>query len=99
MTTNTRKSKTVLKLVAVGALALGHQAFAHGAKVEADALSVAATCSCHNAGDCTCKKGECKCSKCGASKKASVINTLQAAEPKFELPKNARLEATGGVFI
>ncbi len=91
----------LIKVLAASAIALGGQvAFAHGGKAIDDALSGSAKCSCRNAGDCTCKKGECKCKACGNGKaKLQVFETLRGDERKLELPQNARYEATGGVFI
>jgi hypothetical protein len=34
------------------------------ASAKAPKKAVAATCNCEGPGDCTCKKGECKCKKC-----------------------------------
>ena len=50
--------------------------------------------------DCTCKKGECKCSKCGGHKKnVKMIESLRDANDSTDLPMNARYDATAGVFI
>ena len=60
---------------------------------------LAAKCSCSSAGDCTCKKGDCKCSKCGGHKpKIRMIESLRGAD-STDLPSNARYDATAGVFI
>jgi hypothetical protein len=93
-------SVSMLKVMAAGAVAFSAQlAFAHGAKALDDGLTLSATCSCRNAGDCTCKKGQCKCPKCGNHVRSQVIEPLGGTDRKLELPKNARYEATGGVFI
>lgn len=64
---------------------------------------LAAKCSCSSASDCTCKKGECKCSKCGGAKKATnirMIESLRGQDDGTILPaNNARYDATAGVFI
>lgn len=64
---------------------------------------LAAKCSCSGASDCTCKKGECKCSKCGGAKKTTnirMIESLRGQDDGTILPaNNARYDATAGVFI
>ena len=61
---------------------------------------LAAKCSCSSASDCTCKKGECKCSKCGGHKKTQIrmIESLRGNDGTI-IPVNARYDATAGVFI
>ena len=63
---------------------------------EVDQL-LAEKCACKGKGDCTCKKGQCKCAKCG-SKKHRMFDSVKGAA-NVELPANARHDATGGVFI
>lgn len=58
-----------------------------------------ATCSCKNAGDCTCAKGQCKCKSCGRSAKR-VIEAIQGTTETTRLPNTARRDdARGGVSI
>ena len=74
------------KIVIVAVLALSAQAFA-SSRVE-EALSL-------NSDGATAKKTE-----KNKAPKAKVFDTLNASETqKTELPKNARHDATGGVFI
>lgn len=66
---------------------------------------VAATCNCSGPSDCTCKKGECKCSKCahpqnkGATKKTELLKPLNTAPAGTVLPDDVKLDASAGVFI
>lgn len=63
---------------------------------------LSATCKCDGPSECTCKKGECKCKKCGAKhgvKKTLLMEPLNGSQQSPELPQNARYDATGGVFI
>lgn len=63
-----------------------------------DPLQLDATCSCGSAADCTCKKGACKCAKCGQHhQKAKMFESLKPVDA--QLPNTARLDATAGVFI
>jgi hypothetical protein len=87
------------KTLAFGALLLGSSAGATA--VEKALLGASATCNCKGSGDCTCPKGQCKCSKCGngAHAKPRVIKTLEASPETTRLPETARHDAHGGVFI
>lgn len=69
-------------------------------KSEASAIdeALAGKCSCSGAADCTCKKGECKCPKCGG-KAAPMFDSLKGSKDALEIPKGARNDATAGVFI
>jgi hypothetical protein len=61
---------------------------------------MAATCSCQSASDCTCKKGQCKCKKCGAGRaRGKVIDSLQEAVRPAPLPNKAQRDASAGLFI
>lgn len=62
---------------------------------------LAAKCDCHSQADCTCKKGECKCGKCGGHKKTNtrMIESVRDTNDSTEIPANARYDATAGVFI
>ncbi|MDQ3266429.1 MAG: metallothionein [Myxococcota bacterium] len=62
---------------------------------EIDVL-VADKCSCQSAADCTCKKGQCKCKAC---KHKRMIQPVKGTTDALQLPKEARWEATSGVFI
>jgi hypothetical protein len=70
------------------------------AKSEASSVdeALAGKCSCSGAADCTCKKGECKCPKCGG-KAAPMFDSLKGTKDALEIPKDARNDATAGVFI
>jgi len=57
---------------------------------------LAEKCSCEGAGDCTCKKGQCKCSKCG-NRRYKVSDSLRERTEYREL--KARRNAAAGVFI
>jgi hypothetical protein len=66
----------------------GHGAKAEGAaKATAPAVKpapdspVAEKCSCSSASDCTCKKGQCKCAKCGGGVAPSAPEAAPAATP------------------
>lgn len=70
------------------------------AKTDASAIdeALAGKCSCSGAADCTCKKGECKCPKCGG-KAPQMFDSLKGTKDALEIPKDARNDATAGVFI
>jgi hypothetical protein len=57
---------------------------------------VAEKCKCGNAADCTCKKGQCECKKCGSRRSRLVDSLRRPAEPR-KLP--ARRDASAGAFI
>ena len=90
-----------MKAVTTGAMLLTPLAFGSSTNrtlLALEGLRLDATCSCGSAADCTCKKGTCKCPKCGSSKKAMrMIESLKPIETK--LPDTARRDATAGVFI
>jgi hypothetical protein len=63
---------------------------------------LAETCSCKSRGECTCKKGKCECDKCEhhrGVKKVSLVDSVEGRFERPELPSNARLDATAGIFI
>ncbi|MHB8872242.1 MAG: metallothionein [Myxococcaceae bacterium] len=60
---------------------------------------IAAKCSCTSAADCTCKKGQCKCPKCGGHQQSRMFDSLKGAQDLLKVPDNARRDATAGVFI
>ncbi len=90
---------SILKAVATGALLLSTGVLASGAPTSGlfDSLGLNATCSCGSAADCTCKKGSCKCPKCGHKNATRMFESFKPQDAK--LPNTARLDATGGVFI
>ncbi|MGQ0504822.1 MAG: metallothionein [Myxococcaceae bacterium] len=61
--------------------------------------TLASKCSCTSQADCTCKRGQCECKKCGGLKKTPMIETLKGTSDSLKLPKNARNDASAGVFI
>jgi len=70
---------------------------AHEALVQAGQKLLAAKCSCGSKADCTCKKGQCKCSKCKG--RHEVLEALQqqgGGEPAEPLARN---DATAGVLL
>lgn len=75
-----------------------------GVKIPADAsellrevdVLVADKCSCSNASDCTCKKGQCKCKGC---KPKRMVDPVKGQSDALQLPTEARLDASVGVFI
>jgi hypothetical protein len=58
-------------------------------------------CSCTNAADCTCKKGSCKCSKCGNRHRSPsrMIAPLKGRSATLKIPSGARRDATAGIFL
>lgn len=63
---------------------------------EVDEL-LAAKCQCESKADCTCKKGQCECSKCKHGVR-QVMDALREQTPALKLD-NARYDASAGVFI
>ncbi len=53
-------------------------------------------CDCGGKGDCTCKHGACKCGKCSRHR-SKVVPSLREAD--VQLPREARYDASAGVFI
>lgn len=76
------------------AMACGQECGCKAKKVQA----LAKKCSCSSAADCTCKKGDCQCSKCGGYKH-KLIDGLRGASNPLRIPGDARRDATAGVFI
>jgi hypothetical protein len=58
-----------------------------------------AECGCSGKADCTCKKGACKCAKCGKSNRVKVIDALKANPDPAKLPETARYDATAGDLL
>ena len=59
---------------------------------------LAEKCKCDGAGDCTCTKGQCKCSKCGnARRRYKVMESLREGRESHERP--VRRNAAAGAFI
>ena len=93
-------TSSFLKAVAAGAMLMAPLALASGQlqTILADQLRDNARCSCASAADCTCKKGTCKCPKCGNGKKA--IRMFESLKPMDgKLPDTARRDASAGVLI
>jgi hypothetical protein len=63
---------------------------------EVDEL-LTAKCQCSSKADCTCKKGQCECSKCKGGKR-QVMDALRNQAPALKL-EDARYDASAGVFI
>lgn len=89
------------RFAALGALVVGGPALASTDRADqlAQRLMPAGSCGCSGKSDCTCKKGQCKCAKCGSHDKVRVFETLKGASAPLKLPDTARYEATGGIFI
>ena len=64
-------------------------------------LLIAGKCNCTSAADCTCKKGDCACKKCtpGVHRPTVIFDSLKGENGRLVLPRNARNDATAGVFI
>ena len=93
-------TSSLIKAVTTGAMLASSFAMASGtpSPMLADQLGFNATCACGSAADCTCKKGTCKCPKCGQHK--NTVRMFESFKPQdAKLPNTARLDATGGVFI
>jgi hypothetical protein len=94
-------TSSFLKAVTTGAMLVSSLAVASTASrtLLAEKLQLLeSTCSCGSAADCTCKKGSCKCPKCGHNKK--MIRMFEALKPvDSKVPDTARRDATAGVFI
>ena len=93
-------TSSFIKAVTTGAMLFSSVGLASGTPSAAltEQLQLNATCSCGSAADCTCKKGTCKCPKCGQHK--NTVRMFEAFKPQdAKLPNTARLDATGGVFI
>jgi tryptophanyl-tRNA synthetase len=63
---------------------------------EVDEL-LTAKCQCESKADCTCKKGQCECSKCKHGVR-QVMDALREQKPALKL-EDARYDASAGVFI
>lgn len=60
---------------------------------------IAAKCTCGSPADCTCKKGTCKCPKCGKRHEGRVVEPLNGTRDALRLPATARSDASAGMFI
>jgi tryptophanyl-tRNA synthetase len=58
---------------------------------------LSAKCQCSSKADCTCKKGQCQCSKCKHGTR-QVMDALRQQTPALKL-EDARYDASAGVFI
>ena len=56
-------------------------------------------CTCESAADCTCKKGTCKCPKCGKKSEMRMIAPIKGTRDALRLPQGERHDATSGLFI
>jgi tryptophanyl-tRNA synthetase len=63
---------------------------------EVDEL-LSAKCQCGSKADCTCKKGQCECSKCKSGVR-QVMDAVREQKPELKL-EDARYDASAGVFI
>jgi hypothetical protein len=63
---------------------------------EVDEL-LSAKCQCSSQADCTCKKGQCECTRCKKPKR-QVMDALGDQGTRLKL-ENARYDASAGVFI
>jgi hypothetical protein len=63
---------------------------------EVDEL-LSAKCQCGSKADCTCKKGQCECSKCKHGVR-QVMDALREQKPALKL-EDARYDASAGIFI
>ncbi len=80
--------------------AASHEAHGHAALVQAGRALLAAKCSCDSKADCTCKKGQCKCTKCRG--RHDVVESLQeqGTPQAVDAPAgSARNDATAGVLL
>lgn len=60
---------------------------------------LSAKCSCGSKADCTCKKGKCECSKCnGRHEPRQVMDSLRERPARLDL-REARYDASAGIFI
>jgi hypothetical protein len=59
--------------------------------------ALAEKCTCEGKSDCTCKKGSCKCKKCGGTRR--LIDGLNGSKDVLKIPDTARYDATAGILI
>ena len=81
------------------ALTLAPGAFGSTALSQAELPLQESGCGCSGKADCTCKKGQCKCSKCGKHRAARMFQTFRDVPELPPLPDSARRDASAGVFI
>jgi hypothetical protein len=64
---------------------------------------LAAKCDCESAGDCTCKKGQCQCKRCGlgAAPRAAarVFPKLSGQANPLTIPASSKRDASAGLFL
>ena len=70
---------------------------AHEDLVQAGQKLLAAKCDCESKADCTCKKGQCKCSKCQG--RHDVVEALQQQGGGGQPVQDARTDASAGVLL
>ena len=82
------------------------QATAHAELVKAGQELVAAKCSCGSKGDCTCKKGQGQCAKCGGrsaheagGRASGMVDALEGQSAGQALDADARYDASAGVLL
>ncbi|MBF5041484.1 metallothionein [Aggregicoccus sp. 17bor-14] len=83
------------------AQATTEQQQAHDALVKAGQKLLAAKCSCGSKGDCTCKKGQCQCAKCGGRHegRAGMVEALEGQSGGQALDADVRYDASAGVLL
>lgn len=92
-------SRTFKPVAMASAVLLAAPAIASTTDLFARSWKPAAECGCSGKSDCTCKKGACKCAKCGKGNRVRVIETLKANPDPAKLPDTARYDATAGVLL
>jgi hypothetical protein len=94
-------SKSFRPVAIASALVFGAPALASTGGLEplAAQLNMGGDCGCSGKADCTCKKGACKCAKCGKANKSRVIDAMKANPDPSKLPETARWDATAGVLL
>jgi hypothetical protein len=74
-------------------------ATAHEALAEEGRQLLAAKCSCESKADCTCKKGECKCKKCGGRHEVLEALQGQSGGQPLQHTRDAHGDASAGVML
>ncbi len=72
---------------------------AQGSVLEPVDQLLADKCTCESAADCTCKKGTCKCPKCGKKSQMRMIAPIKGTRDALRLPQGGTRDASSGVFI
>lgn len=90
------------RLAEAAAVEKAAEARASSGTTAASSQEVAATCSCGGRGDCTCKKGQCKCKNCHHHRLQlkPVYERLDGATQTGQVPNTAvQRDARAGSFI